>query len=238
MSTARRVVSPSCSFAGFVLLFEKWTANFFGLSCLPFRSVLMARATLKGTVVEHVLPAKIWRSHNQQWLLHVLCVAVLFLSTAAHATTFNVTDASDNLSRPSAGSLRVALTSALPGDTISFVVTGTITLAGPLPAIAEDLTITGPGASSLTILGATLSGVFTVSSGTVRISELTIAAANNLSGPGGAISNGGTLTVSNVIFNNDDAIAAGAIFNTGTLTVSGSTFSNNQTIGGASGGAI
>jgi CSLREA domain-containing protein len=172
--------------------------------------------------------------------LRTLCAsAVLLLATAAHAATVNVTDLSDNISSPPTGSLRAALSSAGPGDIINFAVTGTISLTGPLPAIAEDLTIIGPGASSLAISGNHLYGVFAVSSGIVSIAGLTIANANNQSGQGGAISNGGTLTVSNVIFNQDVAISAGgAIYNTGTLIVSGSSFSNNQTIGASSGGAI
>jgi len=48
--------------------------------------------------------------------------------------------------RLSCGSLRAALNAAASGDTISFAVTGTITLAGPLPAIGENPTIAGPGA--------------------------------------------------------------------------------------------
>jgi hypothetical protein len=107
--------------------------------------------------------------------------AVLLLATAAHAATVNVTDSSDNISSPATGSLRAALTSAMSGDTINFAVTGTITLAGPLPVITEDLVITGPGASALTISGNNQYGVFTVSTGTVSISGLTIAAANKRS---------------------------------------------------------
>ena len=218
-------------------------ASFFGLSRPRFRPGRMSRVTLKDNVaagVEHMHPARIRRRPNAQWLHRVLCAtAVLLLATTASASTLTVTNSSDSISSPATGSLRAALTSAMPGDTINIAVTGTITLAGPLPAIAEDLTITGPGASSLTISGSPLSGVFTISSGTVSISGLTIADANNQSAPGGAISNGGALTVANVVFNQNDAISAGgAIYNTGTLTVSGSTFSNDRTIGSSSGGAI
>ncbi len=191
------------------------------------------------SVLASAHPTETPRRPKPRQFLRTLCAtAVLLLATAAHATTVDVTDSSDSISSPATGSLRAALTSAASGDTINLTVTGTITLAGPLPAIAEDLTITGPGASSLTISGNNQYGVFTVSTGTVSISGLTIATANN-SSPGGAISNSGGLTVSDVIFNRDVATSAGgAIYNTGTLTVSGSTFSNNQTIGASSGGAI
>jgi hypothetical protein len=91
------------------------------------------------------------RRPKAKLFLRTLCAtAVFLLATAAHAATVDVTDSSDNISSPVTGSLRAALTSATPGDTINIAVTGTITLAGPLPAIAQDLTITGPGASSLT----------------------------------------------------------------------------------------
>jgi CSLREA domain-containing protein len=242
MPFVRRVVSPSCAFTGFVLLFERGMASFFGLPRPPFLPGRMSRTPLQGAVtavVEHVPPAMMRRRPNPQWLLRILCAtAVVLLATTASATTLMVTNLSDSTSSPATGSLRAALSSAMPGDTINIALTGTIMLAGPLPAIAEDLTITGPGASSLTISGNNQYGVFTVSTGTVNISGLTIAKAHKNS-PGGAISNSTTLTVNRVIFNQDVATSAGgAIYNTGTLTVSGSTFSNNQTIGASSGGAI
>jgi predicted outer membrane repeat protein len=207
----------------------------FGLARLfPAASRSICAASLSVLASAH--SAETPRRPKAGLFLRTLCgTVVLLLATAAHATTFDVVDLSDTISSPPTGSLRAALASAQPGDTIIFAVTGTIALAGPLPAIAADLTITGPGASSLTISGNSQYGVFTVSSGTVSISGLTIATANR-SSPGGAIFNSGTLTVTNVLFNQDVATSGGAIYNTGTLTVSGSSFLGNS--GATNGGAI
>jgi hypothetical protein len=57
-------------------------------------------------------------------------------------TTITVTNTSDS----GAGSLRAAITQANSdnaGDTINVSVTGTITLASPLPAITANMTIQG-----------------------------------------------------------------------------------------------
>jgi len=46
------------------------------------------------------------------------------------------------------GDLRYCITTATSGlDTITFGVTGTINLTGPLPDLATSVTITGPGAT-------------------------------------------------------------------------------------------
>ena len=72
------------------------------------------------------------------------------------------------------------------------------------------MTITGPGASSLTVSGAKAYDVFTVNSGTtVSISGLTIANGNSGSSYGGGILNNGSLTVSNSTFSGNTATSSG-----------------------------
>ena len=74
----------------------------------------------------------------------VLIGALLLCATTLqmHAATVTVTNTNDS----SPGSLRQALTTANDGDTITFAVTGTITLtSGGLP-VTKNLTISGPGA--------------------------------------------------------------------------------------------
>src|SRR5437016_3576332 len=70
------------------------------------------------------------------------------------------------------GSLRSAIANAAAGETITFGITGTITLTSGELLITNDLTIAGPGASLLTIQRSTDTntpdfGIFHVLSGTV-----------------------------------------------------------------------
>src|SRR4051812_35106425 len=76
----------------------------------------------------------------------------LSLSPYAAAATFTVT----NLNDSGAGSLRAAIVSAntaAGADTVTFQsgLTGTITLTSGEIAITDDVTITGPGAASITV---------------------------------------------------------------------------------------
>jgi hypothetical protein len=165
------------------------------------------------------------------WILPLVCPILLIFSVAppGFATVFTVTSLADS----GAGSLRDAVASSTSGDTINFSVTGTIALSGGVIAITDDITISGPGASSLAISGSSLSQVFHIV-GTVSISGLTLENANNFFG--GAILNEGVLTLDNcVISNNTTGGLGGAIWNNTTLTVNSSTFSNNsaQLFGGA-----
>jgi CSLREA domain-containing protein len=134
-------------------------------------------------------------------------------------------------------------------DTITFNVSGTITLGstlGTLPRIvsastAGTLTIDGGG--NITISGGGNVQVMVVNSGAdLTLRNLTIA--NGWSVDGGGIFNqsGGTLTVTNSTFSGNSAgLYGGGIFNQsgGTLTVTNSTFSGNSaSAGGSDGGGI
>src|SRR5208282_3344566 len=126
-------------------------------------------------------------------------------------------------------------------DTIGFSVSGTITLVGSgLPAIVNTLTVDGTG-QTVTIDGASSFGILVVDLlATLNLQFLTLAdgKAKGTSGTtggnaeGGAISNHGTLTVTNSTFSANlatggDAVhngnggvgEGGAIFNSGTVTV-------------------
>ena len=143
--------------------------------------------------------------------------------------------------------LRAAITTADAGSTsnqyaISFTpgLTGTINLGGSLPYLSNNISITGPGASSLTVnrpSNEANSSIFTVYSGeTVNISDITISGGHG-NGLGGGIYNGGILTVTNsTISDNTSVIDGGGIYNGGTLTVTNSTISNNTTQNGSGGG--
>src|SRR6476661_9794381 len=85
----------------------------------------------------------------------LLCVFV----TAAHAATITVTNTNDS----GAGSLRQALAVAHDGDSITFAVSGTITLTSGALVVTKNVTISGPGADQLSIVGIPLQSVFSVS---------------------------------------------------------------------------
>ncbi len=119
------------------------------------------------------------------------------------------------------------------GNTISFGVDGMILLTSALPALSKNMTISGPGASSLTVEGGGSSSnfsVLTVKSGvTAKISGLTIA--NGHSTFGGGVDNGGTLSVTDCTIAGDSATTGGAISNGGTVTLNDCTLSNDLATG-------
>jgi hypothetical protein len=138
----------------------------------------------------------------------------LALAAPASASVFTVTNTND----PGPGSLRQAIinANASPGhDDIVFAgsVTGTITLTAGELSVQSDLSIAGPGPTSLTVSGNKTSRVFNISSqppGVATISGLTIADGfahaddggsggdAGASGGGGAIFNQGSLALNNV----------------------------------------
>jgi hypothetical protein len=140
------------------------------------------------------------------------------------------------------GTLRAAITAADGGSSsnnyvVNFAsgLTGTITLESALPAFSNNISLNGPGASSLTLRrdpnAASSFGIFAVDGVTASLSGLTIAGgtAGNTQGEGGGIENGGSLTVSNCTISNNTAGWGGGIFNNGrgSLTVTDCTLENN-----------
>src|SRR5712691_3526770 len=106
------------------------------------------------------------------WVFYLPCVigALLLSATGMPAATITVTNGNDDGS----GSLRHAILDASSGDTINFAPSLTIvTLTSAELVIDKNLTITGPGATRLTVQvdrGVITARVFHISSSTVTVS--------------------------------------------------------------------
>jgi hypothetical protein len=143
------------------------------------------------------------------------CALLLVRATEAHSATVSVTNTNDS----GRGSFRQALINANDGDTITFAVSGTITLtSGGLP-ITKNLTISGPGADQLSIDGnQALLGLGVFPDKTAIISGLSVK--NGQVG----IWNEGTLAISNCVLSGS---SADGVYNHGTLEASNCVFSGN-----------
>jgi hypothetical protein len=171
--------------------------------------------------------------------------AVLCSAGAAQAAVIVVTSTAD----AGPGSLRAALTTANPGDTISIPTPGDYLVSSAELAVTKNVSIEGSG-PSVRVVADGNNRVFNVTAGSVTISGITVTG-GGLSGPGvagGGIANAaGTLELRNVIVRGN-AVAntpsggiprGGGIFNgTGTLIVADSTISGNSSSVGPKGGGI
>lgn len=164
-------------------------------------------------------------------------VAVLPAQVAGAATD-TVTTCSGSAALP--GSLPYEVQNAVSGDTVNFSVScppsSPIVLAGTID-IAVDLTIAGPGSTTLAVSGNKTVGVFAVPSGiTATISGITVE--DGLSDGGSGIDNSGTLIVSaSTLFNNNSSAGGGGVLNEdGTLNVTDSTLRDNSAYHGGGGG--
>ena len=144
-----------------------------------------------------------------------------------NATNITVTTTNDS----GAGSLRQAIADATPGDTITFAVTGTITLMSGELAFNKDLSIQGPNANLLTISGNNTSRIFNISGGAVNLSGLSISNGNFATGFGGGIRAADcNLTISNCAITNNSAQNAGGLtLLRGTFNIVNTTISGNTT---------
>jgi len=156
------------------------------------------------------------RSRLRRQQLAILSTLLLCVSAMpTHAATITVTNTNDNGS----GSLRQALTIANNGDTINFVVTGTITLtSGGLP-INKNITISGPSADQLSIDGNQAIVVFGIFYGkAATISGLTVRNAQS------GVLNDGTVTITNCVLSGN---SYNGLSNYGVATVSSYVLSGN-----------
>ena len=163
-------------------------------------------------------------------------IGMLLLCAVAipvHATTITVTNTNDS----GPGSLRQALADANDGDTITFAVTGEIQLTSGELVIDNSITISGPGADSLTLLGDFQTRILHVTPGlTVTISGLTIRYGGAQFDVGGGILNDHAIVaiLNSTVSGNYASYAGGGIYNdaykggSATLTIMNSIVSNNS----------
>ncbi|MBI5668036.1 MAG: hypothetical protein HZC41_08500 [Chloroflexi bacterium] len=148
--------------------------------------------------------------------------SLLFDTAASASTPCNVDfdNLVTNLNNTGPGSLRQIIADTNEGDTVYFGVTGTIKLADYSSIyIDKNLTIIGPGASSLTIRGSSTARVIIATGVTVTLNGLGIA--------GGGIENNGILLLTDsMVFESSSS----GILNTGNLSITESTISDNSTI--------
>lgn len=143
------------------------------------------------------------------------------------------TDTVENSNDSGVGSLRAVVAAAASGDTIVFDmtpghVTSPITLTSGAITITTNLTISGPGAGTLTVSGNNNSLVFGESFLTVSISGLTISGGKNSGSLGGGISAfGGTFTLTDCVVSGNTADFGGGLYTDATTTLTRTVVSGN-----------
>ncbi len=173
--------------------------------------------------------------------LAAMLAAVLLPAGSALALSYPVTSTADTKDK---GTLRKSIEEAnLNGgaDSIPIEVTGTIKLETKLPGIGGNVTITGPGAGSLTVARsnfAPLFGVLEISGPTSTVSGITVR--GGVAATGAGIINSGDLTLIRVVVTGNQAASdgmyasGGGIFSNGSLTLRESTVSGNKAVAGDS----
>lgn len=170
------------------------------------------------------------------WLL----AAGLLATAPTLAATYTVTGGGDS----GPATLRQAILDANgnPGADVIVITANPITLLSALPAITGPVTISGQGATSTIINGASGARILTVNSatGNVLIEKLTIRGAGTgaFSGDGAGVhaSGAGTLALSQVaVENNAATLSGGGLYTSSVTTISQSTFEGNSA---GAGGAI
>jgi hypothetical protein len=173
------------------------------------------------------LPSPLRKLRVLIWLA-LLCAT----STSVQATSITVTNTNDS----GPGSLRQALADANARDTITFAVSGIISLTNGELLVDKGITISGPGAASLTVDGNATSRVFHITSrGVVSISGLTITNGTVVSENGGGILNDHAMLMMDscaVQFNGGQFNNGGGVYNdaaggSATLMILNSTVSGN-----------
>jgi hypothetical protein len=182
------------------------------------------------TQMKTLMYQRIFNSSICRILIATCLSALCLIALSTQAATITVTNTNDS----GAGSLRQAIADANDGDTVEFGVTGMITLITSELLVDKSITLSGPGATNLSVDGNGSSRVFHINSGkTATISGLTIA--NGASDNGGGIFNEhADLTLSNcTVSGNSASLSGGGVYSHGgvrsaTLTLNNSTITGNS----------
>jgi len=184
---------------------------------------------------------KIWR-HGLVFSSLPLLALILALAPAAHASTnlyVNGAKGSDshNCKSPQHACKTIghAIALASSGDTVKVAAS---TYKENL-AIGISLNILGANARTTIVDGKQSGTVFTISTGVVLLSGLTIQNGSAAGGFAGGIANKGTLTVSNCTITGNDGsggYVGGIFIDGGTATFTNSTITGNSVSGGYVGG--
>ena len=164
-----------------------------------------------------------------------------------YLTVTDTTDTNDGSCISSKCSLRDAITVAnanKSGDILfASGVTGKITLTSSLPIVNYNLNLVGPGASSLTVDGASLYTLLNIKNSGTNIAGITIANGyDNTANTPGIYNQSGALTLSNCVVsgNKEDAVGGdgGGIFNKGTMMMTNCVVTGNTAVGNDANSAV
>jgi hypothetical protein len=185
--------------------------------------------------------------------------ATITVDSTANTTGLAGCTLHDAIASANTGTAPGLSTCASGGDTINFTLPGsapwTIDLSLlALPAVTGALTIQGPGAQSLTLLGGNgtvgngvrILATYQFTTPTLAVSNLVLKQGNADADPsgngGGAIYNpSGTVTLNSVALTGnhaDNVSTGGAITNNATMTIQNSTLTANRSDTNSGGGAI
>jgi hypothetical protein len=157
-------------------------------------------------------------------LIRIVTAILVGFSIPAGAATLVVISLADS----GPGSLRDTVAASLPGDEITFGVTGVIPLTSGAITIGNAISVLGPGPASLTVSGSGLDRVFVTSANPVLIANLTIRNGRVVgpNGPDGGVGQNGGPGL---------PAQGGGIYNSGTLTLSNCWIAGCMAVGGNGG---